>query len=274
MRRIWLPFVLTACVCSATAVRADIFKPGIQDQIKLGQKAAAQVRAEEKILPDSDPRVIELRRIGRELVALIPAEERKKRPFAYTFDVIDSDEINAFALPGGPIFLYTGLLDRLESEDQVAGILGHELIHIRNQHWASAYADNQKRQLGLLLILTLVGANSTVFDIAGVTDTLLFTLPYSRKHETEADRVGYDLVAEAEYTPQGMADVFQILKEEGGSARTEEWLSTHPDADRRIGQIENRIASSNSTYPTQRPRSKSVIWRVYVARSRAVPIMR
>lgn len=274
MRRIWLPLALTAFVCPATAVRADLFKPGIQDQIKLGQKAAAQVRGEEKILPDSDPRVIELRRIGRDLVALIPAEERKRKPFTYTFDIIDSDEINAFALPGGPIFLYTGLLDRLDSEDQVAGILGHELTHVRNEHWASAYADNQKRQLGFLVILILLNANDTVFDLASITDTLLFTLPYSRKHESEADRVGYDLVAEADFTPQGMADVFQILKEDGGSARTKEWLSSHPDADRRIGQIENRIASSSCTYPAQRPRSKAVIWRGYVATRRAVPVIR
>ena len=274
MRRIWLPFALTACVCTATAVRADIFKPGIQDQIKLGQKAAAQVREEEKILPDSDPRVIELRRIGRELVALIPADERKKKPFSYTFDVIDSDEINAFALPGGPIFFYSGLLDRLDSEDQVAGILGHELTHVRNEHWASAFADNRKRQLGLMVVLIFLNANSTLFDIASVTDTMLFTLPYMRKHESEADKVGYDLVVEADYTPQGMADVFRILKEEGGSARTLEWLSSHPDADKRIGQIENRIASSSCTYPTQRPRSKAVIWRGYVASRRAVPIIR
>ena len=263
-----------ACVCSPAVVRADIFKPSIQDQIKLGQRAAQQVREEEKILPDTDPRTIELRRIGRELVALIPAEERKSKPFSYTFDIIDSDEINAFALPGGPIFLYTGLLDRLESEDQVAGILGHELTHVRNQHWASAYADNRKRQIGLVLVLIFLNANETIFDIAGVTDTLLFTLPYSRKHETEADRVGYDLVVEAQYSPQGMADVFQILKDEGGSSRTAEWLSSHPDADRRIGQIENRVASSTSPYPNQRPRNKAVIWRGYVSSRRPMPIIR
>lgn len=274
MGRTWLPLALTASVCFATPATADLFKPGIQDQIKLGQRAAAQVREEEKILPDTDPRVIELRRIGRELVALIPAEEREKKPFAYTFDVIDSKEINAFALPGGPIFFYSGLLDQLDSEDQVAGIVGHELTHIRNQHWASAYADNQKRKLGILLILTLVGANNSIFDLAGVTDTLLFTLPYSRKHETESDRIGYDLVVEAEYSPQGMADVFRLLKEKGGSSRTPEWLNSHPDADRRIGQIENRIATSGSTFPDQRPRNKAVKWRGYVSTRRAVPIMR
>ncbi len=250
-----------------------MFKPSIQDQIKLGQKAAEQVRKEEKILSDSDPRVKLVRRLGQQLVALIPEEERKKKPFQYTFDVIDSKEINAFALPGGPIFLYTGLLDHLTTEDQVAGILGHELAHVKNEHWASAYADNQKRQLGLAVVLILLNANQTAFDIASVSDALLFQLPYSRKHETESDKVGYDLVVKAKLNPQGMVDVFTVLKEKGGSSRTAEWLSTHPDSDRRINAIKKRITDSGVTYPAQKKLSPAILTRNYLSTRKALPVV-
>lgn len=249
------PFLASlALAATIGTAQADMFRPGIQDQIKLGERAAAQVRKEEKVLPDSDPRVKELRRLGNALVALIPESERKAKPFKYSFDVVDSKEVNAFALPGGPIFFYTGLLDKLETEDQVAGILAHEIVHVRNQHWASAYADNQKRQLGITIALILLDAGRTAFDVAGVADALLFTLPYSRKHETESDTVGYDMVVKAGYNPAGMADVFRLLAKVAGTNKNDEWMSTHPDSMNRVKKIEERIAKSGTKFPPQRPR--------------------
>jgi predicted Zn-dependent protease len=264
---------LTAALVALPA-GADLFRPSVKDQIELGQKAAAQVRKEERILRDSDPRVRTVRRIGMALVAQIPADEREKRPFQYSFDVIDSPEINAFALPGGPVFFYRGLLDALQTEDQVAGVLAHELAHVRSQHWASAYADNQKRRLGLSVLLILLNANATAFDIASVTDELLFRLPYSRRHETEADRSGYNLMATADFNPQGMADVFKVLRDKGGSRRTEEWASTHPDINKRIAAIEARIAESGTRYPAQKPLSPGVMLRTFMATKRPLPVLR
>ena len=168
---------LAAAMAAPQAASADPFRPGIKDQIELGRRASDQIRKEEKVLGDSDPRVKEIRRIGQKLVATISAEERKQKPFEYTFDVIDSKDVNAFAFPGGPVFFYTGLLDRFTTEDQVAGVLAHEIVQARNQHWASAYADNQKRQLGISALLMILGAGATAFDVAAVADTLLFTLP-------------------------------------------------------------------------------------------------
>lgn len=237
---------------------ADPFRPGIQDQIALGQRAKAQVHEQATVLPSNHPKTVELRRLGESIVQQIPANERRQRPFEYSFEVIEDDSINAFALPGGPIFIYTGLLDRLTTEDQVAGILAHEIVHIRNQHWASAYADNQKRRLGLGLLLGILGAGGTAFDIAAVADTLLFTLPYSRRHETEADQVGYDMMVAGGYNPQGMADVFRRLLEAGGGSPAE-FLSTHPDTRSRVNAIENRIRSSNRTFRVQRARQSSVM---------------
>ncbi len=273
MRGTWLLVALSLSAAVSTTARADMFKPGVKDQIALGQKAAASVRKEMRVLPDSDPRVKVVRQIGNRLVSLIPKSERDKKPFQYTFDVIDSPEINAFALPGGPIFFYRGLLEQLQTEDQVAGVLGHELAHIRYEHWASAYANNQKRQLGLSVLLVLLNANSTAFDIASVSDQLLFTLPYSRSNESSADKSGYDLMVSARFNPQGMADVFKVLKEKGGSSKTAEWASSHPDADKRISNIEKRIAASTGQYPAQTRLGRNVLSRSFITTKKSLPVM-
>jgi len=236
---------------------ADPLKPSIKQQIDLGKQAAAQVRKEEKILPASDPRVAELRRLGALAVAQIPEKERKEKPFEYTFDVIDSKELNAFALPGGPIFFYTGLLDQMKTEDEVIGILSHEIVHIRNQHWASQYADNMKRKLGIMVILTLLQANSDILNATDMLDDVLVGLTYSRKHESESDNVGYDMMTGAGYNPKGMVDVFQILLNAGGS-KPPEILSTHPDTAKRIDSLKQKIQKDKRKFPAVRSRKSGL----------------
>lgn len=273
--RLLIPVLaLAALVAPTPALSAgDPFRPSVSDQIKLGKRASKQVAEEYTILPSYDARVKELRRIGNQLVNLIPEKERKEKPFEYTFDVIDSKEVNAFALPGGPIYFFTGLLDQFTTEDQVAAVLGHEITHIRNQHWASAYGDNQKRRLGITALLLILRAGDTAFDVAGVADTLLFTLPYARKHETESDNVGYDLMVKAGYNPQGMVDILNILAKGGGNKDTE-FLSTHPDPSGRAKRIQERITASSQTFPKQTPRKNMGTWKALIRERGAVPTSR
>ncbi|QYK54025.1 MAG: M48 family metalloprotease [Fimbriimonadaceae bacterium] len=245
---------VVAAFALLTPASADPFRPSVRQQIDLGKEAAAQVRKEEKILPDSDPRVKELRRLGAMLVSQIPDKEKKDKPFEYTFDVIDSKEINAFALPGGPIFFYTGLLDKMKTEDEVIGILGHELTHIRNQHWASQYADNMKRKVGILVVLTILQANSDILNATDMLDSILVGLPYSRKHETESDNVGYDMMTNAGYNPRGMIDVFKIIIAESKGSKPPEILNSHPDTEKRIQSLEQRIKADKRKFPAMRPR--------------------
>lgn len=228
-------------------------RPSVKEQVEIGQQAAAKIRKEEKVLPASDPRVKLLREMGEAFVKTIPEAERKRRPFQYTFDVIDSKEINAFALPGGPIFFYTGLIDTMTTRDQLAGVLGHEIVHIRNQHWASQYADNLKRRLGLSVLLSLIGANGTVVDVVSIIDTAAYLLPYSRRHESESDRIGYDLMMARGYNPQGMADVFKSFGAGGKRSDLEKMLSTHPDPTARAKAIEARLAKEKRVLPAMRP---------------------
>jgi predicted Zn-dependent protease len=253
MRRVATFLALSVAMAGIPAAQAhaDAFKPSKKQQVDLGTRAARQVRQEEKILPDNDRRVRMMREVASRLLATWP--ERSKEPWKFSFDVIESKELNAFAFPGGPIFFYTGLLDKFETEDELAGVLAHEITHVRKEHWAYAYADAQKRSLGLAVVLSLLNANRTVSDLASITNDVLLSTKFSRKAENESDEMGYVMMVKAGYNPQGMADAFRILKKSSRGGGAPEWASTHPDIDRRIQAIENRISKSGANYPAQRP---------------------
>jgi beta-barrel assembly-enhancing protease len=246
--------VVMAVIAAAGLASADPLKPSMATQVKLGQQAAAELRKNKKvkILPDTDPKVIELRRIAKNLTSQIPADELKKTGFVYSFDVIDSKDVNAFALPGGPIFFYSGMLDKLKTEDQIAGIVGHEMIHVRNEHWARQYADESKRQIGLAILLGVTRANRDISNIAGMANQVFGSLKYSRSHESESDRLGYDLMVNAGYNPTGMAEVFAMIAKLGSGAP--EVLSSHPDPAKRSAVILQRVKDHKGIFPAQRLR--------------------
>lgn len=252
MRAVPLALAFALAGASATTVQADAFKPSKADQVKLGKRAAEDLRKQDKtkILPSTDERVKVLRKVASRLLSVI---DDGKDPWEYSFDVIDSKEVNAFALPGGPTFFFTGLLDKLSTEDQLAGVLAHELTHVRREHWAYAYADNQKRALGINLLLIFTKASSTVGNIASIGNDLLFNLPFSRKHEKEADEQGLDMMVKAGYNPTGMKQVFEMLSKVSGGSKPPEWLSDHPDDKNRIKNMQERIDNMHKTFPPQKP---------------------
>lgn len=235
---------------AGTVARADIFTPSKADQIKLGKRAADEVRRKERVLPSSDPRVQTVRRVAYRLLSTV---SDKSAPWEFSFDVVDSKQINAFALPGGPTFIYTGLLAKMKSEDELAAVLGHEMTHTRREHWARAYADSQKRNLGLNLLLIFTRASRTVGDIANISNQVIFDLPFSRRAEEEADRDGFSMMVKASYNPQGMVEVFRTLQESAKGGKPPEILSSHPSDARRIRNIENMVNSYNGSFPAQRP---------------------
>jgi len=228
---------------------ADLFKPSKADQVKLGQQAAAEVRKKEKILPASDVRVQTLRRVGAKVLATF---DDSKEPWKYSFDVVDSKEINAFALPGGPVFFYTGLLNKMESEDEIAAVIAHEIVHVRREHWAYAYAESQKRNLVLTGILLLGRVGRTAGDLLSIGSDLIIGLPFSRKHELESDSQGFDAMVQAGYNPKGMVDVFTFLSK-SNKGKPPEFLSTHPDDGRRIQRIQDMINKSGKTFRPEVP---------------------
>jgi predicted Zn-dependent protease len=226
----------------AAPLRADIFTPSVQDQIKLGAQAEAQVMRQYPVVNDERTRRVE--QVGRRLLdALSP---KARGPWEFRFHVIESNQINAFALPGGPVFVFTGLYDRLRTEDELAALLGHELTHIREQSTrcagtrAKMAAEQAKREAALAVVLGLTHAPPAWQSIAGLADTLL-NLRYSRKDEDQADAEGLQNMVAAGYNPQGMLDLFRTLLAASGKGEGPAFLADHPLTKDRIQRTQQRI---------------------------------
>lgn len=230
-------------------VHADAFKPSKAEQVKLGKEAGKEIRQRYKVLPSGDERVKTLRRVASKVLATF---DDSKEPWEYSFDVIDSKDINAFALPGGATYFFSGLMNRFKTEDELAAVLGHELTHVRREHWAYQYADSQKRNIGLSLLLIFTRAGKTAGDLSSIVSSLM-DLKFSRAHETQADEQGMDAMVAGGYNPQGMVDVFTMLRDSSKGGRPPEFLSDHPDDNNRIKRITERMNGLHRTFPAQRP---------------------
>jgi len=168
-----------------------------------------------------------------------------KDDFNWEVFLIDDDVLNAFATPGGKLYVYTGLIKYLETADQLAGVMGHEVAHSDRRHSTDALT----RQYGIQLLLNVILGrdNQALKDVAGG----LASLQYSRQNETEADRVSVELLSETGYNCAGAAGFFEKLEEEGQSGGVPEFLSTHPNPDNRIDKIyakatEEQCSTENS----------------------------
>ncbi len=187
----------------------------------------------------SDPHAQEVQKIGTYLVDHTIA---KKSPWKFKFHLIaDTKTINAFALPGGQIFITQGLYDKLQTEAQLAGVLSHEMGHVIERHSAQQMA---KSQLGQVLIVAVGAAasdpNHQTYGPTLVASLVnqMFQLRYSRHDESEADTWGLKLMSEAGYDPKAMIQVMEILKASGSRGQTPEIFQTHPNPELRIQQIE------------------------------------
>lgn len=216
-------------------------------EIRLGLESAPLMTKEMGgELPDTDPRVIEVRTLGQ---SIVDNTEAKKSPWKFKFHVLsDTKTVNAFALPGGQIFITLGLLDKLKTEAQLAGVLSHEMGHVIERHSAQQMA---KTQLGDALVVAVgaaasnnqsMGANNSTIIAAVVNH--MFQLRYSRKDESEADIWGLKLMSEVGYDPRAMIEVMEILKSSGKQGHMPELFQTHPNPDLRIQQINDYLAKN------------------------------
>ena len=217
--------------------QADMFKPSPEQQMKMGDQAAAQVL--QKYREVKDDRAREFTRVGSKLVDSLPAADRGN--WNYTFRMVESKDVNAFALPGGNMFMFTGLMDRIKSSSELAAVTGHEMTHVRKQHWANAYAAQQKRSLGIGVLLGLSHAGRGVQALAGVGEQL-YSLKFSRSEEDQADAGGLENMAAAGFNLTGMLDLFNTLQQaSGGKSSGPEFLSDHPLTTARIQHTRDRI---------------------------------
>jgi len=211
------------------------------DDIQLGNKAAAETEQQFPIL--NDPTTTRyVRSVGERLVAAIPAEFQHPE-FTYSFKVVNASDINAFALPGGPMYVDRGMIQTARNEGEMAGVMAHEISHVALRH-ATAQATkqgslgNQLGMLGMILGGAVVGGQGGAQ--LGMLGAQAWMTKYSREYETQADLLGARIMAAAGYDPRDLANVFQTLASQGGSGAPQ-WMSSHPDPGNRYQKI-NREA--------------------------------
>ncbi len=209
-------------------------------QIELGYQTAAQVYKQMPVLPDSSPVTQYVQRLGAKLVAQIPSQYS----WPYQFHVIAQKEINAFALPGGPIFINLGTITAADSEAELVAVMAHEMSHVYMQHsakqagktnWIATFAGLAGAMLGSGGFVGQLAAAGIEIGANGII------MKYSRTDEAQADAVGAIIMYKAGYNPQAMADFFQKLAARGDSGP--QFLSDHPNPGNREEAIQKEIAN-------------------------------
>ena len=222
------------CATNPATGEQEIALVGEGQEVQMGQEADPQIIASMGLYSD-DAIQQYVNQIGQRLAA---SSERSDLP--WTFRVIDDPTVNAFAVPGGFIYLTRGLLSHLTSEAQLAGVLGHEIGHVTARHSVSQMSRQQLAQLGVGLGMIFVPTLRGLGDVAGAGLQVLF-LKYSRDHENQADELGVRYMRRNNYEPTQLAEVMEALERasalQEGSGRAPEWLSSHPSPPNRVAHI-------------------------------------
>ena len=207
----------------------------------MGQEAAKEVAG--SIPPVADDAL--QRYVSGLGTQLAKGSERPNLPWSFT--VIDDPQVNAFALPGGPIFITRGILSHMNSEAQLVSVLGHEIGHITAKHSVQQLSQAQLAQIGIIAAVIVKPSLAQFGDLASQGLGLLF-LKFGRDDEIQADDLGFRYMTSGGYSPTEMAEMFRTLQRLGGGSsegRVPEWLSTHPDPGNRVQKTMERVAASS-----------------------------
>lgn len=236
-------YAIILLVSLAFASGPSKFHPGFnlfskEQDVQLGQESAEQVRKQMPIVKDQFLTDY-VNRVGKRLAN---SQEARDSGFPFTFEVVADPSINAFALPGGPMFINTGLLKAVDNEAQLAGVMGHEMSHVILRHGTNQASKAQLIQLPAILGSQVAGG-SMMGKLAqagiglGANSVLM---KFSRTAESQADLTGSHLMAESGYDPEEMARFFNKLSAQGGQ-RAPQFMSDHPNPDNRQHAIEQEI---------------------------------
>jgi predicted Zn-dependent protease len=173
--------------------------------------------------------------------------------YAWEFNVVESDEVNAWCMPGGKVVVYTGILPITKDETGLAVVMGHEIAHAVAQHGAERMSQGLLQELGgVALSVALANepaeTQSLFYTAYGIGTTVGVILPFSRTHESEADRLGLVFMAMAGYDPNAAVDFWTRMAASSGGGAPPEWLSTHPSNETRIADIQKNLPEAMSYY--------------------------
>jgi beta-barrel assembly-enhancing protease len=239
----------------------DIFSQ--DEEIQLGKQNAAEVMKQLPMLPDSDPVTQYVQKLGAGLAARAPGYH-----WPYSFHVVNVKEINAFALPGGPIFVNLGTIQAADNEAQLAGVMAHEISHVVQRHGTRAASKQMGAQLPLAILGGLMG-NSTLAKAAemGISFGVgSYFLKNSRQSESEADLLGTDIMYDSGYQPQQMAVFFEKLEKQmgaGANSMINQFMSDHPNPGNRAEAVTREVKTlMPRTYLTDSGEFKAIKTRV------------
>jgi hypothetical protein len=239
-----VPILATAVSWTACSQRkpGEPIEPGFnvyskEQDIQIGREAAAEVRKQVDVVDNVELQNY-ISEVGQKL-----ASQPAAKDYPYSFTLINEESINAFALPGGPIFVHTDLLKAADNEAQLAGVLAHEIAHVALRHGTNQASKANLVQLPAVLAGAAIGSGSVLAQLGqlglgfGLNSLLL---KYSRDAERQADALGARLMARAGYNPLEMAHVFEKLEAQGGSSAPE-FLSSHPNPGNRVKAVQAEI---------------------------------
>ena len=222
-------------------------KAGAQQFVATVQEA----RKQNALVPADHPQTRRLHTIAKKMIPFTAAWNPRAKDWQWQVALINSDQINAFCLPGGKIAFYTGILNKLQlTDDETAMIMGHEMAHALREHARERLAKSTATNLGLRLgaeLLGLGGLGAAAADMG----TQLLTLKFSREDESEADLVGLELAARGAYQPGASVSLWQKMAKAGGGNGIA-FLSTHPSGPERIKQLQANVPKVQGLYEAAR----------------------
>lgn len=255
---------LAGCETNPYTGRSQLLMTSVSQEMQMGAQAYNQVKSDPKMRPSEDPREVEP--VKRVAARIVEAAKRSKyaemaQQFQWEVTVIKDDKTaNAFALPGGKMAVYTGIFPIAKTEAGLAAVMGHEVVHALARHGAERMSQGQVAKIGLQVVGAAVGMSSENPALSQATMAALgagmqvgVLLPFSRKHESEADFVGILLAADAGYDPRESVALWERMAQVSGGGGPAEFLSTHPSHDTRIEQLKEWMPEAMAIYQKRKP---------------------
>ena len=189
-----------------------------------------------------------VRTIAKRLVEVSDSFREDADEWKWQANVISSDQINAWAMPGGKVAVYTGLIEKLDvTDDELAAVMGHEIAHALREHGRERASQAMAQGMALSVLGAVAGVSGSTLDLSQLVLDLTFNLPNSRTHETEADRIGVELAARAGYDPRAAISLWKKMQKASGG-QPPQFLSTHPSHEDRIDDLQKYAAKVQPLY--------------------------
>jgi predicted Zn-dependent protease len=238
--------VFIACSKTPYTNRKQMVMFSPQQELQMGYQSAQQILKTERL--SNDRRINALvQRVGQKI-----ARAAAQPGYKWQFFVIEKDQLNAFCLPGGKVFVYTGLFKAVQNEDQLAVVIGHEVSHAIARHGAERMSMIQLGRLGKQIASQTIGGGKyaqVINQAYGAGETYGMVLPFSRKFEYEADEIGLYLMTKAGYNPKEAVKFWDNMRRlKQGTRNPPEFLSTHPADINRIRKIQSLIPKALQHY--------------------------